>query len=121
MDRAYELIGRPYKKGGMSEETGFDCSGLLVYLYKSVAGLKLPRTTKGMLAKHDTTVSRNELQPGDVVFFSRNGTDQVGHVGLYIGNNYFIHAPRAGKHIRISSLVESYWRRSYLTARNFGD
>ncbi|WP_281686894.1 C40 family peptidase [Pseudomonas citronellolis] len=118
--RAHELIGQPYKWGGASLETGFDCSGLLVYLYRSVADLRLPRTTRAMIAQRDSAISRHELQPGDAVFFSHNGSSRVSHVGLYIGDNRFIHAPRTGKAIRINSLEEAYWHRAYVTARSFG-
>ncbi|EIM13315.1 NlpC/P60 family protein [Pseudomonas chlororaphis O6] len=119
MARAHELIGYRYTWGGETEETGFDCSGLLVYLYRSVAQQRLPRTTSSMLAKKDAAIARHQLQPGDAVFFSHNGSRRASHVGLYIGNNRFIHAPRAGKTVRISSLEEPYWQRAYVAARSF--
>ncbi|MGF6693346.1 murein DD-endopeptidase [Metapseudomonas resinovorans] len=117
--RAHELVGHRYKWGGTSVETGFDCSGLLFYLYRSVANLHLPRTTQAMLARREATVSHNELQPGDAVFFSHNGSRRSRHVGLYIGDGRFIHAPSTGKTIRINSLKEQYWKKNYLTARSF--
>ncbi|XEG70529.1 C40 family peptidase [Pseudomonas sp. abacavir_1] len=117
--RAHQLVGQRYRWGGESEETGFDCSGLLVYLYRSVADLRLPRTTRSMVARRDATIARHELQPGDAVFFSHNGSDRVSHVGLYIGDNRFIHAPSTCKKIRIDSLAFPYWKRAYVTARNF--
>ncbi|WP_083280473.1 C40 family peptidase [Pseudomonas citronellolis] len=117
--RAHQLVGQRYRWGGESEETGFDCSGLLVYLYRSVADQRLPRTTRSMIARRDATIARHELQPGDAVFFSHNGSDRVSHVGLYIGDNRFIHAPSTGKKIRIDSLASPYWKRAYVTARNF--
>lgn len=117
--RAHELIGAPYRWGGDSVEEGFDCSGLLVYLYRDIAKLELPRNTKSMLAQRHKTVKRHELQPGDAVFFSGNGSRRVSHVGLYIGKNRFIHAPRGGKAVRIDSMANRYWHKSYTTARRF--
>ncbi|MFJ3050533.1 MULTISPECIES: C40 family peptidase [Pseudomonas nitroreducens/multiresinivorans group] len=119
VERAHELIGTPYRWGGESEENGFDCSGLLVYLYRSIANRKLPRTTHSMIAQRQNEVSRDELQPGDAVFFNHNGGGSASHVGLYIGDDRFIHAPRTGKTIRIDSLDNSYWNRSFTTARRF--
>ncbi|QRY82476.1 C40 family peptidase [Pseudomonas sp. PDNC002] len=119
VNRAQELIGTPYRWGGETEETGFDCSGLLVYLYRSIANRKLPRTTASMIAQRHNEVSRDELRPGDAVFFNHNGEGGTSHVGLYIGDNRFIHAPSTGKTIRIDSLDNSYWQRSYTTARRF--
>lgn len=119
LQSAQELVGTPYRWGGTSAKTGFDCSGLLVYLYRSVADQRLPRTTRSMIARRDATIARHELQPGDAVFFSHNGSDRVSHVGLYIGDNRFIHAPSTGKKIRIDSLASPYWKRAYVTARNF--
>lgn len=117
--RAHELIGTPYRWGGQSEEEGFDCSGLLVYLYRSIANRTLPRTTHSMIAQRHNEVHRDELQPGDAVFFNQNGEGNTSHVGLYIGDNRFIHAPSTGKTIRIDSLDDRYWQRSYTTARRF--
>lgn len=117
--RAEELIGIPYKWGGMTEENGFDCSGLLVYLFRSEAGVELPRTTRAMIREGFPRVHREELQPGDAVFFSRSIRGQVNHVGLYIGNNRFIHAPRTGRTIRIDSLDNQYWSDRYSSARRF--
>nr|WP_301295715.1 C40 family peptidase [Pseudomonas nitroreducens] len=117
--RAHELLGTPYRWGGQTEEDGFDCSGLLVYLYQSIAHRTLPRTTHSMIAQRHNVVSRDELQPGDAVFFNHNGEGSSSHVGLYIGGDRFIHAPSTGKRIRIDSLENGYWRRSFTTARRF--
>lgn len=119
VERAHELIGTPYRWGGQSEESGFDCSGLLVYLYGTIANRKLPRTTASMVAQKRNTVDQDELQPGDAVFFNHDGRGRTSHVGLYIGDGRFIHAPRTGKTIRIDSLDNSYWQRRYTTARRF--
>lgn len=117
--RARQLIGVPYRHGGTSVANGFDCSGLLVYLFRTEAGMKLPRTTGEMIESGSKRVGRTELKPGDAVFFNRNGRGNVSHVGLYIGNNQFIHAPSTGGRIRQDSLDDRYWERSFTTARRF--
>jgi len=117
--RAYELIGTPYKWGEMSLSKGFDCSGLLVYLFRSEVGLVLPRTTVGMVREDYLSVSRQQLRPGDAVFFAINEPGRVSHVGLYVGNNQFIHAPRTGKNIRVDTLKNNYWSDRYYGARRF--
>ncbi|MBB4866658.1 cell wall-associated NlpC family hydrolase [Pseudomonas nitritireducens] len=117
--RAHELIGIPYRFGGSSVASGFDCSGLLVYLFRTEAGMKVPRTTGEMIENGGARVGRHELRPGDAVFFNRNGRGATSHVGLYVGNNQFIHAPSSGETIRLDSLTNSYWQRSFTTARRF--
>jgi len=116
--RAHQLIGTPYRWGGMSVN-GFDCSGLLVYLFQQEADIKLPRTTVAMRRSNARTIERKNLKPGDAVFFRRNGQNTVNHVGLYIGGDKFIHSPRSGKTVRIDSLSNSYWKKSYTLAKRF--
>ncbi|QXI27541.1 C40 family peptidase [Pseudomonas vanderleydeniana] len=118
IDRAHQLIGTPYRWGGMSVK-GFDCSGLLVYLFQNEADIKLPRTTVGMRRSSARTVQRGSLKPGDAVFFNRNGRGNVSHVGLYVGEGKFIHSPRSGKSVRIDSLNNAYWKKSYTLAKRF--
>jgi cell wall-associated NlpC family hydrolase len=117
--RARELIGIPYRFGGTTVASGFDCSGLLVYLFRTEVGMKLPRTTGEMIDSDSLRIHRDELKPGDAVFFNRNGRGNVSHVGVYIGNNQFIHAPSSGGRIRLDSLGDHYWERSFTTARRF--
>ena len=119
VDRAHALLGTPYKWGGSSAEQGFDCSSFLVYLFKTEANTHIPRTTAAMHRSTAATVKRNELKPGDAVFFKGNGRGQVSHVGLYIGEGKFIHSPRAGKNVRIDSLSNRYWNKNYTTAKRF--
>lgn len=119
IDRAHELLGTPYKWGGTSVEQGFDCSSFLVYLFKTQANIQIPRTTMAMHRSKAVTIQRGALKPGDAVFFKGNGRGQVSHVGLYIGEGKFIHSPRTGKNIRIDSLSNSYWNKSYTTAKRF--
>ncbi|WP_435609111.1 C40 family peptidase [Pseudomonas knackmussii] len=116
---AQQLQGMPYRWGGASERTGFDCSGLLVYLFRQDAGMELPRSTHGMIRQRHRQVSRQALKPGDAVFFSHNGSQRASHVGLYLGDGRFIHAPSTGKTVRIDSLDNGYWNRHYRTARRF--
>ncbi|WAT29408.1 C40 family peptidase [Pseudomonas sp. GXZC] len=119
VDRAHELLGTPYKWGGTSADQGFDCSSLLVYLFKTEANIQIPRTTAAMQRSTAATIKRNALKPGDAVFFKANGRGQVSHVGLYIGDGKFIHSPRTGQRIRIDSLSNSYWNKNYTTAKRF--
>ena len=119
VDRAHELLGTPYKWGGTSADQGFDCSSLLVYLFKTEANIQIPRTTAAMQRSTAATIKRNALKPGDAVFFKANGRGQVSHVGLYIGDGKFIHSPRTGKRIRIDSLSNDYWNKNYTTAKRF--
>ena len=119
VDRAHALLGTPYKWGGTSAEQGFDCSSFLVYLFKTEANIHIPRTTAAMHRSTAATVKRNELKPGDAVFFKGNGRGQVSHVGLYIGEGKFIHSPRAGKNVRIGSLSNNYWNKNYTGAKRF--
>ena len=119
INRAHTLLGIPYLWGGMSLEKGFDCSGMLVYLFKNEANIHVPRTTAAMLSAKLQKIDRHNLKPGDAVFFRTQGGTRSNHVGLYIGDNRFIHAPRTGKTIRIDSMDNSYWKKNYTTARRF--
>lgn len=119
LSHAQQLQGTPYRWGGTSERTGFDCSGLLVYLFREEAGLELPRSTRAMIGQRHRQVSRQALKPGDAVFFSHNGSRRANHVGLYLGGGRFIHAPSTGKTVRIDSMKDGYWARHYSTARRF--
>jgi len=116
VDRAHALLGTPYKWGGTSAEQGFDCSSFLVYLFKTEANIRIPRTTAAMHRSNAKTIKRSALKPGDAVFFNGNGRGQVSHVGLYIGEGKFIHSPRSGKKVRIDSLSNRYWSKNYTTA-----
>jgi peptidoglycan DL-endopeptidase CwlO len=106
---AMRYLGVPYKWGGASPSSGFDCSGLIMYVYAQV-GVSLPHYT-GSQWNMGTPVARGDLQPGDLVFF--NG---LGHAGIYIGNNAMIHAPRTGDFVKISSLT-GWYAQTYMGAR----
>jgi len=100
-------LGKPYHYGGKSPKTGFDCSGLINYSYEK-AGLSVPRTTR-QLYHFAKPVKRNHLKAGDLVFFRIN-RKKISHVGLYLGNNRFIHAPSGSKKVNIANLNNKYWR-----------
>ena len=119
--RAEELIGTPYRSGG-STPRGFDCSGFVNFLFHEEAGIELPRSTRELMAMGKKRVAKDELQPGDIILFNRNGRGRVSHTGIYIGDNQFIHSSshRSGG-VRIDSLEERYWRKSYLTAKRVLD
>lgn len=116
LDRANQLVGTPYVFGGTSVRGGFDCSGFVVYLFRHSADIHLPRTTRSLMDV-GSALERQNLRPGDLVFFNRNGGGRVQHVGLYLGSGRFIHSPRKGKAIRVDSLSNKYWDNSYLAAR----
>lgn len=112
---AMSLIGLSYRFGGNSPTQGLDCSGFMQYIFKRSMGITLPRTSAEM-ATVGQQVDRANLKPGDMVFFSTSGR-RISHVGMYIGNDRFIHAPRTGRNIEITSLSSNYWNSKYVTAR----
>lgn len=104
---AISLKGIKYKYGGNSPATGFDCSGFVNYVYNQAANLKLPRTSRA-ISKVGSRVTKSELQAGDLVFFNTQRS-AYSHVGIYVGNSNFIHAPRTGSVVRIESMKKRYW------------
>lgn len=117
INTAKKMLGVKYRYGGTSPSRGFDCSGLVQYSHKS-AGINLPRTT-GQQYKASKRVSRRYLKAGDLVFFKIAVSRAVSHVGIYLGNNKFIHAPSSGKRVKISSMTEKYWRKRFTGAGRF--
>lgn len=107
-------IGAPYKYGGTSPRTGFDCSGLIAWSYRQY-GVTVPRLAKDQ-AKAGRAVSRSHLRQGDIVVFRISKRAGI-HTGLYSGNGKFIHSPSSGKKIREDSIDTDYWRRRYVSAR----
>lgn len=104
---ALSLTGIKYTYGGKSPETGFDCSGFVRYVFSQAANLTLPPTARA-IAQIGKTVKKDELQPGDLVFFNTLKS-AFSHVGIYIGNNKFIHAPSTGKVVRVENMQDGYW------------
>lgn len=115
IDRAQDLIGARYRRGGDRPQTGFDCSGLVDYVFREGVGLVLPRVVRE-ISKAGTPVTRDELKPGDLVFF-RTMRHAFSHVGIYLGDHLFVHAPRTGETVRIDDLQGRYWARRYSGAR----
>jgi cell wall-associated NlpC family hydrolase len=115
--RALGLVGTPYRYGGNTPDGGFDCSGLIGYVYRDAAGIKLPRSTRELISMRAPTVGRDRLQSGDLLFFATNGGSQVSHAGIYVGDGRFVHAPSSGGTVRLDSLSNSYWQRTYLNAK----
>ena len=110
---ARKMVGKPYRYGGNSP-SGFDCSGLVQYSYDR-AGVSVPRTTRSQL-KAGTPVAAHSLRKGDLVFFDQEGR-KYSHVGIYIGDGRFVHAPSSGKKVRIDRLDKSYWEKHFVAAR----
>jgi hypothetical protein len=114
---ARRFIGIPYRWGGESPGDGFDCSGLTKVVYE-LNGLQLPRSSREQW-QTGKPVKRDQIKRGDLVFFATSGRGRVSHVGIYTGDDKFLHAPRRGRKIRISSLANSYYRARYLGARSY--
>ena len=112
LQAAESRIGAPYRYGGAGPDT-FDCSGLVTYAHREV-GIPVPRTAAQQFAAA-TPVARKDLRPGDLVFFRLDGRD-VSHVGIYAGDDRFVHAPQRGGHVRVASLDEEHFRRSFAGA-----
>ena len=112
LQAAQSRIGAPYRYGGAGPEA-FDCSGLVTYAHRRI-GVAVPRTAAQQFAAA-TPVKRNELRPGDLVFF-RLESRSVSHVGIYAGENRFVHAPQSGGNVRMASLDEDHFRRSFAGA-----
>ena len=115
LDSALGLVGIRYRRGGTDAESGFDCSGFVGYVFLEQLGLRLPRTSKE-LSKEGEKVPRADLQPGDLVFFNTMRR-AFSHVGIYLGNGQFVHAPRTGASVRVEDMDEGYWRKRYNGAR----
>jgi cell wall-associated NlpC family hydrolase len=112
---AMGFLGVPYKRGGNSVTTGFDCSGFVRATYEQTIGLILPRKASQQAAATEK-IDKSELQPGDLVFFNTMRR-AFSHVGIYIGEGKFIHAPKPGSEVRVDNLGQSYWSRHFDGAR----
>lgn len=104
-----------YRYGGRSFSTGFDCSGLVAHVFKAAWGLDLPRTASAQ-SEYATPIDADELRPGDLVFYNTLNRP-YSHVGIYLGDGKFIHAPRTGARVRIERLGTRYWTRRFDGAR----
>ena len=113
--RAISLVGTPYRYGGNTPEGGFDCSGLVNYVYRDMLDLRLPRTSRELAATQGPRIATDRLAGGDLLFFGSGG--QVSHVGIYVGEGRFLHSPSSGKDVRVDSLITGYWANRYLSGR----
>ena len=113
--RAIGLVGTPYRYGGNTPAGGFDCSGLVGYVFRDVAGIELPRTSEDISRVDAPAIGRKDLESGDIVFF--HGSAHVSHVGIYVGRGRFVHAPNEGGTVRLDELDAPYWREHYAGAK----
>jgi cell wall-associated NlpC family hydrolase len=113
--RAIGLVGTPYRWGGNTPASGFDCSGLVDYVFRTEAGIALPRTSREMAALDAPRIDRADLEPGDLLFFGKRR--HVNHVAIYVGNGRFVNAPDKGGTVRLDELDGYYWRDHYLFAK----
>ena len=115
--RALGLVGTPYRWGGNTPDSGFDCSGLIGFVYRDAAGISLPRTTRELIVMRAQDVSAQNLQTGDLLFFATGGGSQVSHAGIYVGEGRFVHAPQTGGTVKLDTLSKAYWQNAYLSAK----
>jgi cell wall-associated NlpC family hydrolase len=112
---AMGFLGVPYRRGGNTAESGFDCSGFVKAMYENTVGLVLPRRADQQAAA-TSKVDKNDLQPGDLVFFNTMKR-AFSHVGIYVGEGKFIHSPKPGAQVRVEDMGQSYWQRRFDGAR----
>jgi len=112
---ALDLIGIRYKWGGATPDTGLDCSGLVQFVFQQTTGVTLPRSAKEMSRLGDK-IALADLQPGDLVFFNTRRF-AFSHVGIYLGDNRFVHAPRRGREVEVATIDRSYWQQRFNGAR----
>ena len=115
VSEALNYLGIRYRFGGNSPDTGFDCSGLVAYTAERSLGLKLPRNA-AEIAQQGISVAKNELKAGDLVFFNTLGR-RYSHVGIYLGDDRFVHSPSAGGVVRVENMTMAYWSKRYNGAR----
>lgn len=110
--RAIALVGIPYRYGGNTPQGGFDCSGLVGYVFRDAAGVALPRTSAQMSELGKRKLAIDTLQSGDLVFFESSG--RISHVGIYVGERRFVNAPNTGGTVRLDSLDSAWWREHFV-------
>ena len=115
--RALGLVGTPYRWGGNTPDSGFDCSGLIGFVFRDAAGISLPRTTRELIVMRAQDVSEQNLQTGDLLFFATGGGSRVSHAGIYVGEGRFVHAPQTGGTVKLDTLSKAYWQNAYLSAK----
>ena len=113
--KGLELVGINYRRGGTNPDSGLDCSGFVQVVFRDSVGKLLPRTAKEQ-SEVGNSVDRDELKPGDLVFFNTMRR-AFSHVGIYLGDNRFLHSPRTGAEVRVEDMSQSYWVKRYNGAR----
>lgn len=113
--KGLQLVGISYRRGGNDEDNGLDCSGFVRLVFKDTIGMLLPRSAREM-SEVGVQVNASELKPGDLVFFNTMRR-AFSHVGIYLGDNYFLHSPKPGAEVRVESMQSSYWVKRYNGAR----
>jgi cell wall-associated NlpC family hydrolase len=117
--RAIALVGTPYHYGGNTPQGGFDCSGLVGYVFLDAAGVALPRTSAEMSDVRARKLDRTNLQTGDLVFFAEGR--HVSHVGIYVGEQRFVHAPNSGGTVRLDRLDGAWWTEHFVYGKRVLD
>jgi cell wall-associated NlpC family hydrolase len=112
---ALGLVDVPYRFGGNNPKGGFDCSGLIVYVYNKAVGIKLPRTIQ-LMSSQGKSIEGQSPAPGDLVFFNTTG-EKYSHAGIYVGQGRFVHAPSAGGTVRLDYITSPYWAAKFTEAR----
>jgi cell wall-associated NlpC family hydrolase len=112
---ALGLVDVPYRYGGNTPKGGFDCSGLIVYVYNKAVGIKLPRTIQ-LMSGQGKSIDDQSPAPGDLVFFNTTG-EKYSHAGIYVGQGRFVHAPSAGGTVRLDYITSPYWAAKFTEAR----
>jgi len=112
---AVGLVDVPYRFGGNTPKGGFDCSGLIVYVYNKAADIKLPRTIQ-LMSSQGKSIDGQPPAPGDLVFFNTTG-EKYSHAGIYVGQGRFVHAPSAGGTVRLDYITAPYWASKFTEAR----
>jgi cell wall-associated NlpC family hydrolase len=112
---AMTFLGVPYRRGGSNASTGFDCSGFVRSMFEQTVGKVLPRRASEQAAVTEK-IDKQDLKPGDLVFFNTM-RQTFSHVGIYVGDNKFIHSPRTGKSVRVEDMRDAYWERRFTGAR----
>ena len=115
LNSALTLLGTPYRWGGTSPESGFDCSGLVSYVFRQAMGIEMPRVSRDQARQGELVADKTELEEGDLVVFGKRG--RVDHIGIYVGEGRFVHAPSTGKDVMVSSLETGYWSGKYIEGR----
>ena len=113
--RAISLVGTPYRYGGNTPASGFDCSGLVNYVYRDMLDLRLPRSSQELASWGGPRIAAGDLTAADLVFFGDAGA--ISHVGIYVGEGRFVHAPRTGGTVRLDRLDGPYWRDHFRGAK----